>query len=63
MSVIGTEAQKIFRTFTLMESEKKDVSVIKKTFTEHFTPRINHAYERYEFHLMTQKVGDIYELN
>lgn len=30
MSVIGTEAQKIFRTFNLTESEKKDVRVIRE---------------------------------
>ncbi|KAH6933578.1 hypothetical protein HPB50_016533 [Hyalomma asiaticum] len=55
MSVIGTEAQKIFRTFNLTESEKKDVKVIKKRFTEHFTPRINHAYERYKFNKRREK--------
>ncbi|KAL3193200.1 hypothetical protein MRX96_018029 [Rhipicephalus microplus] len=45
---------------TATESEKKDAKVIKKRFTEHFTPCINHAYERYKFNLMTQKEGETF---
>lgn len=38
MSVIGTEAQEVYRTFKLTEEKKKDVSAIKAKFTVHFTP-------------------------
>lgn len=60
MSVIGPDAQKIFKTFTLTEEQLKDVKVIKQNFTAHFTPQINHAYERYKFNQMVQQEGETF---
>lgn len=58
MSVIETEAQKIYRMFQLTDKEKKDVSIIKAKFTAHFTPHASHAYNRYKFNQIIKKEGE-----
>lgn len=58
MTAIGTDAQKIYKTFALSEAESKEVEVVKAKFKEHFTPKINPAYERYKFNKMKQQEGE-----
>ncbi|KAL1421355.1 hypothetical protein MTO96_023149 [Rhipicephalus appendiculatus] len=58
MTAIGSEAQKIYKTFPLSEAESKDVEAVKAKFKEHFTPNINPAYERYKFNKMKQQEGE-----
>lgn len=58
MIVIGSDARKIYKTFALSEAESKEVEVVKAKFKEHFTPKINPAYERYKFNKMKQQEGE-----
>ncbi|KAL1441840.1 hypothetical protein MTO96_008232 [Rhipicephalus appendiculatus] len=58
MTAIGSEAQKIYKTFALSEAESKDVEAVKAKFKEHSTPKINPAYERYKFNKMKQQEGE-----
>lgn len=55
MTVIGPEAQSIYRTFSFTEEKKKDVEAVRLKFKEHFTPKTNLAYERYKFNKMRQE--------
>ncbi|KAG0445271.1 hypothetical protein HPB47_017511 [Ixodes persulcatus] len=49
MTVVGPDAQNVFRTLLLSEDDKKNLDIVKQRFKEHFHPKVNHAYERYRF--------------
>ncbi|KAM7293666.1 uncharacterized protein ISCGN_023264 [Ixodes scapularis] len=60
MTVIGPDAQNVFRTLPLSEDDKKNLDIVKQRFKEHFHPKVNHAYERYRFNQMKQKEGETF---
>ncbi|XP_064468460.1 uncharacterized protein LOC135379139 [Ornithodoros turicata] len=60
MTVIGQDAQNVYRTLSLSDEEKKQLEVVKQRFKEHFTPKANHAYERYKFNELKQKEGETF---
>ncbi|XP_046597267.1 uncharacterized protein LOC124294709 [Neodiprion lecontei] len=46
---IGEDGFKIFTTFTIPDEEKDKLQPLIKKFEEHFLPKENLAYERYQF--------------
>ncbi|UYV76706.1 hypothetical protein LAZ67_14001842 [Cordylochernes scorpioides] len=46
MTIIGSDAQKMYRTFVLSPEETKKVEEIKKRFTNYFLPKKNYTMER-----------------
>ncbi|KAM7293520.1 uncharacterized protein ISCGN_026650 [Ixodes scapularis] len=60
MTVIGPDAQNVFRTLPLSEDDKKNLDIVKQRFKEHFHPKVNPTYERYRFNQMKQKEGETF---
>ncbi|UYV80706.1 K02A2.6-like, partial [Cordylochernes scorpioides] len=56
MTIIGSDAQKIYRTFVLSPEETKKVEEIKKRFTNYFLPKNNYTMERYNFNKLQQSM-------
>ncbi|UYV75138.1 K02A2.6-like [Cordylochernes scorpioides] len=56
MTIIGSDAQKIYRTFVLSPEETKKVEEIKKCFTNYFLPKKNYTMERYNFNKLQQSM-------
>lgn len=61
MASMGMEAAAVFNTFNLNEVEQQDIAIIKRRFTEHFTPRTNQTYERYVLNKMNQDEGEPFD--
>ena len=61
LTLLGAQGQEIFRTFSLTETERKDISKVKKAFTDHFAPQVKVVYERFKFHSRIQKPGETFE--
>ncbi|XP_042148639.1 uncharacterized protein K02A2.6-like [Ixodes scapularis] len=60
MTVIGPDAQNVFRTLPLSEDDKKNLDIVKQRFKEHSHPKVNPTYERYRFNQMKQKEGETF---
>lgn len=58
---IGEEGFKIFTTFKFEDDEKDKLSILLTKFDEHFLPKENLAYERYQFFSYRQKSGESLE--
>ncbi|UYV78028.1 hypothetical protein LAZ67_15003267 [Cordylochernes scorpioides] len=56
MTIIGSDAQKIYRTFVLSPEETKKVEEIKKRFTNYFLPKKNYTMEHYNFNKLQQSM-------
>lgn len=61
MLSIGTDAVKIFNTFTdFTDEEQASLFAVKQRFHNYFTPKHNKLLERYIFNLMHQDEGESY---
>ncbi|XP_046601433.1 uncharacterized protein K02A2.6-like [Neodiprion lecontei] len=58
---IGEDGFKIFTTFTIPDEEKDKLQPLIKKFEEHFLPKENLAYERYQFFSYRQRDGETLE--
>ncbi|UYV81690.1 hypothetical protein LAZ67_20001985 [Cordylochernes scorpioides] len=56
MTIIGSDAQKIYSTFVLSPEETKKVEEIEKRFTNYFLPKKNYTMERYNFNKLQQSM-------
>ena len=61
LTVIGTEAHKVFNTFQLTEEEKKSLRAVLDAFGKYCQPYVNTAFERYRFNLRGQGPGESFE--
>ena len=61
LTVIETEAHKVFITFQLIEEEKKSLKAVLNAFGKYCQPYVNTAFERYHFNLRGQGPGESFE--
>lgn len=61
MTIIGTDAIRLFNTFNLTPEQQNDISVIITKFEEHFKPKANITYERFKFNGMMQSSGQSFD--
>ena len=40
LTILGAEGQELFRTFDLSDADKKKIGLVKKAFTDYFSPRV-----------------------
>lgn len=58
LTLLGPQGLEVFRTFSLDDAGKGDIAVVKKKFTDYFSPRIREEFERFKFYSRTQKSGE-----
>lgn len=54
MTTIGPEAINIFNTFKLTEEESKSIDIILQKFEDHFAPKRNESFTRWNFFRLKQ---------
>lgn len=57
-AVLGPQGQKLLATLKLDSSKKDSPEEIRQALKNHFAPKTNHTFERYEFNRMTQQPNE-----
>jgi len=61
LTAIGPEARKVFKTWNLTATEKKDIDAVIERFDNYCNPRKNVPFERYCFNLRQQELGESFD--
>jgi hypothetical protein len=61
LTILGAQGQEIFRTFDLSDEDQRDITKVKKAFTDYFSPRVKEEFERYRFYSRTQKQDESFD--
>jgi len=61
LTAIGPEARKVFKTWNLTATEKKDIDAVIERFDNYCNPRKNVPFEHYRFNLRQQEPGESFD--
>ena len=61
LTAIGPEARKVFKTWNLSATQKKDIKGVVERFDNYCNPRKNVPFERYRFNSRQQEPGETFD--
>ncbi|XP_067950359.1 uncharacterized protein [Watersipora subatra] len=61
LTILGAKGQELFRTFDLLETNRKKVESVKDAFTNYFAPKVKEGFERYKFYSQVQQLGESFD--
>ena len=61
LTAIGMEGTKVFKTWHLTATQKKDIKGVLERFDNYCNPRKNIPFERYRFNSHQQKSGESFD--
>ena len=61
LTAIGPEARKVFKTWNLSATERKDIKGVIERFDNYCNPRKNIPFERYLFNSRQQEPGESFD--
>ena len=61
LTAIGPEARKVFKTWNLSATQKKDIKGVVERFDNYCNPRKNVPFERYRFNSRQEEPGETFD--
>ena len=61
LTTIGPEARKVFKTWNLLATERKDIKGVIERFNNYCNPRKNIPFERYVYNSRQQEPGESFD--
>jgi len=61
LAILGAQGQELFRTFNLLEENRKKIAEVNGAFSRYFALKIKEEFERYKLYSRLQQTGEPFD--